>query len=288
MIPLTARKNVVYPPVDANEIQGVPMDPTTPTDGQVIKYDAVSQSYKPSTEDAAPVTSVDGQVGDVDLSTVYEPLGAVQDHNEADDAHGEIDDANPHNHDRYTDGEADSRVSAGIATHTSNASAHHARPVQATESDLGIAEIATQAEADAGTDDLTIMTPLKTALAPEFVKGGEVAGPVTSTSGTFALAGTVTKTTTEGQFKLNVCEEMIGAGVSSGFTENLCEVEVRVDGSPVLTFTELAQSYSAHSGIAILTLTAASHSITWHIRRSVGGTVGIKNMKACLHKVVVQ
>ena len=46
------------------------------------------------------------------------------------------------------------------------ASDHHTRPVQATETVLGIAEIATQAETDAGTDDLRYITPLKLANKP--------------------------------------------------------------------------------------------------------------------------
>lgn len=158
----------------------------------------------------------------------------------------------------------------------------------ATESIKGIAELATQAETDAGTDDTKILTPLKNAKAPFFVQGGEIAGPVTDTTGTFQLAGTVTKTTDAADYKLNACAELLGAGVSSpGFTENLCEVEVRVDGTPVLTFTELGQIYAASSGIKLLTLTAASHAITFYVRRTAGGTVGIQNMRACLEKVVV-
>jgi hypothetical protein len=158
----------------------------------------------------------------------------------------------------------------------------------ASESVKGITELATQAEADVGTDDARIMTPLKSSLQPEFVQGGEIVGPVTSTSGTFALAGTVTKTTTAGNYKLNICAELLGSGMSGpGFLENSCVVEVRVDGVAVLTMVELTQLYAVHSGIAIITLTAASHSITWYIRRLNSGTVGIQNMRACLSKVVV-
>lgn len=43
---------------------------------------------------------------------------------------------------------------------------HHTPPVQATETALGIAEIATQVETDAGIDDLRYVTPLKLATAP--------------------------------------------------------------------------------------------------------------------------
>jgi len=52
--------------------------------------------------------------------------------------------------------------SAPTHTHTeSDITDLHSRPVQSTESLLGIAEIATQAETDTGTDDLKIVTPLK-------------------------------------------------------------------------------------------------------------------------------
>lgn len=82
-------------------------------------------------------------------------------------------------------------VDDGIATHTALPAAHHAkytdpeavtamggkgdgnplnhdRPVQSTESLLGIAEIASQPETDAGIDDTKIVTPLKLANAPSF------------------------------------------------------------------------------------------------------------------------
>lgn len=205
-----------------------------------------------------------------------------------------------------------------ISSHAGDADAHHAQshahdgsdgsgtvsyddltdkptippaPSQASETVSGIAELATQAEADAGTDDQRIMTPLKSAQQPEFVQAGEIVGPVTSTSGTYALAGTVTKTTTAGKYKINVCCEMLGAGVSSGgggsFVENMCDVEVRVDGVAILRFTELCTLYGAHSGLALVDLTAASHDITFYIRRTLGGTVGVQKMRACLSKVVV-
>lgn len=66
-------------------------------------------------------------------------------------------------HARYVDGEA---VSAMGAVADGNA-LNHARPVQATEGALGIAEIATQAETDAGTDDQRIVTPLKLAISTQ-------------------------------------------------------------------------------------------------------------------------
>ena len=109
---------------------------------------------------------------------------------EAVSAMGAKGDANPLNHDRYTDGDADARVAAGISTHAAIPAAHHAkytdpeavtamgvkgdsnplnhdRPVQATESALGIAELATQTETDTGTDDLRMVTPLKVRAAIE-------------------------------------------------------------------------------------------------------------------------
>ena len=64
---------------------------------------------------------------------------------------------------RYTDAEAGTVADGKITTHTAISAAHHARPIQATEAIVGIAEIATQVETDAGTDDQRIVTPLKLA-----------------------------------------------------------------------------------------------------------------------------
>ena len=91
---------------------------------------------------------------------------------------------------RYTDGEAGLVADAKIGVHAAIPGAHHAkyldseavtamgvkddtnplnhdRTIQATESVIGIAEIATQVETDAGTDDTRIITPLKLANKPE-------------------------------------------------------------------------------------------------------------------------
>lgn len=86
-------------------------------------------------------------------------------------------------HTKYTDGEAQSVADTQIATHAAIAAVHHAkyldgeavsamgakadgnplnhdRPIQATESVVGIAEIATQAEVNAGTDNTRMVTPI--------------------------------------------------------------------------------------------------------------------------------
>lgn len=87
---------------------------------------------------------------------------------------------------KYTDGEAGIVADGKIATHTATPAAHHAkyldseaitamggkvdgnplnhdRPIQATESVIGIAEIATQTETNTGTDDTKTITPAKLA-----------------------------------------------------------------------------------------------------------------------------
>lgn len=53
----------------------------------------------------------------IEMSGDYEPAGAVATHTAIASAH----------HARYTDGEADARVSAGISTHSAIASAHHTK-----------------------------------------------------------------------------------------------------------------------------------------------------------------
>ncbi len=60
-------------------------------------------------------------------------------------------------HAKYLDSEAISAMGAKADGNPLN----HDRPVQATESIVGIAEMATQPETDAGTDDEKIVTPLK-------------------------------------------------------------------------------------------------------------------------------
>jgi len=58
------------------------------------------------------------------------------------DAMGAKANDNPLNHDRYTDTEADNRVSSGIGTHTSNAAAHHTRYTDTEASDAAEAQLA--------------------------------------------------------------------------------------------------------------------------------------------------
>lgn len=53
------------------------------------------------------------------------------------------------------------QIGSAISTHAVIPGAHHSRPIQATESALGISEIATQTEVNAGSDDLRFITPLK-------------------------------------------------------------------------------------------------------------------------------
>jgi len=99
--------------------------------------------------DGNKITNVDDPAADTDADTQGARNTAISTHAAIAAAH----------HAKYTDGEA---VTAMGVKGDSNP-LNHDRPVQATESALGIAEIATQAETDAGSDDTKFITPDKLA-----------------------------------------------------------------------------------------------------------------------------
>ncbi len=118
-------------------------------------------------------------------------------------------------------------------------------PVQATETIIGGGELATQAETDAGTDDLRIVTPLKLTNfsglggapdASETVKGiAELATQVETDIGTDDLRiVTPLKLATTTQVKKHTLSFGTTGGVPGGGTRYLDHEGIAVTSSPVL------------------------------------------------------
>ena len=136
----------------------------------------------------------------------------------------------------------------GAHTHTESEItdlAHTPAEVQATEIAKGIAEIATQAEVDAGTDDLRIVTPLKLKNTPGMGGGGNSEGyrlsfasqehtAIKAKDGTYKLLGTLifdgsTKVGTPTKIKVTFTRKIGATGTLSikifDFTNTLQIVE---------------------------------------------------------------
>ncbi|MHA1136518.1 MAG: hypothetical protein ACTSSE_08530 [Candidatus Thorarchaeota archaeon] len=185
-------------------------------------------------------------------------------------------------HAKYLDSEAVSAMGAKADGNPLN----HNRPIQATELVIGIAEIATQAETDAGTDDEKIVTPLKlsaTPKAPTVIQDSESAVDST-TSTTFQLARRFTKTFELAKYKIEYSFELISTG-----TANVsCEARVLLGGSELALTNWEMNNYNVCSGFVIVNPLAGSHNIDFEFRRngSPSGTVSIRRKRLIITKVV--
>lgn len=186
-------------------------------------------------------------------------------------------------------------VNTSIGTHTAIAGAHHTRPVQATESVVGIAEIATQAETDAGTDDTRMITPKKLAAFPLPVFGTEFASSESTSESTY------TGTTTP-QTKTSITKTSPPSGnyliqwscQLSEDDENKQAIVDLYDGASVIDkckFTpkkkwgDANESYPKFGGSLVVALSATTTFSLRYATNDSGKTVAIKNARMQIWRV---
>lgn len=182
-----------------------------------------------------------------------------------------------------------SDVDSSISTHTAIAGAHHARPVQATETTLGIAEIATQAETDAGTDDLRTVTPLK-------LKNSM---PVFGTEYDYAESEAVSSTSlTAYQQKLKLTTAVLPAGdyhiewsceVANSSKDKRVEVKLELDDTTVISEimkpkVDGDNEYLGMAGTKEITLTNATHTLDIDYR-ALANTAYIRRARITIWRV---
>jgi len=200
-------------------------------------------------------------------------------------------------HAKYLDSEAVSAMGVKGAGNPLN----HDRPVQATESVVGIAEIATQVETDAGTDDAKIVTPKKLAGCPSLIFGTQLNSGESLGESTFTGS-------TAWQTKLSLIMGALPAGdyfvewacnLGSDSTGDEMDVVVEEDNGgtagagverdigQLIAFKLYTNGhYPKQSGFFRTTLTAAAHRFDIIFRTMNGGkTVAIKNGRIALWRL---
>lgn len=91
------------------------------------------------------------------------------------------------------------------------------------------------------------------------------------------------------QYKISWQCELLGLGISSGFTENACRMELQLNGTPVVNCDQIGSSYCTRSGFFYYTpASSATYTFDFQFRRSTAGasTVGIRRKRICVEKVV--
>ncbi len=216
---------------------------------------------------------------------------------------------------RYTDGEAGTVADGKIATHAAIIAAHHAkyldseavtamgakgdgnplnhdRPIQATESIVGIGEIATQPETDAGTDDEKFITPKKLAAytlsaIPTVIQGSEDAEN-TTTSTSYQQAYRFSPTLEIAKYKVEIsCE------ITNNSDGKSVEARVEIDDTTEILHAikyvkqDSVDVYDVRSAIFYYDcLSAAVHNFDFDFRQQGGGTAKIRRKRIILTKVV--
>lgn len=158
-----------FPGVNATKLRGYIINPTAPTDQQILIFDDGTGNWVAQDFPDILITDVFVVASEVEQLALTVQKGDVAIRTDQSKSYVNKTGNNTAMSDwaellfaRYTDAEAVAAMGSKVNGNPLN----HDRPIQATESVVGILEIATQPEADAGTDDTKAITPKKLAAYP--------------------------------------------------------------------------------------------------------------------------